>query len=492
MMIIRYWQLRENKMLLKFIQYIQKNKLQTIIGFIIFTGAIMRLLFLNKEGLWYDEALTALSLKMPFIDMIKERLDAGHSPLYFIILYPFAKLFGISELVMRLPSVAASILSLYVFYLLAKKLFKDDKAVLISTLFFALSSLSIYFAQEARMYAMCTFIALLSFYYLIISIDEKKTKYWILYGVFTLLLFYLNASTVPLIFAQIFYIVYKREQILQFFVTVFIVGMLYLPMAFFYVKMKRLGFIEWLPPINIRTFAEFIYGFTFRPIPVTDAKGLYHIFLKISEIFSLIFSLGLFAFLVIRIFIKSINKVKGTKKEQDILILLFSWLIIPIIFMLIYSLLKQPMLGPKRYIITLSPAFYLLISYGISVIRWKKIRIIVFFIAFIFFYSALINFYFTPKREDWRGAVKHIDKNIKEGEVLYGDLSTQVMYKYYGKNEDILILDIKSMYSGLFVRGWILVRNREYQTIANVIEQLDKKIGIEYIDDFNSIKLYHF
>ena len=456
-------------------------------------GLLLRLLLLNSEGLWYDEALTALSLRLPFREMIRERLAAGHSPLYFTILYPFARVFGTGEIVVRLPSVFASTLSIYIFYLIAKKLVGKGEAGFITTLFYALSALNIYFAQEARMYAFCVLFAILSFYYLLIALEGEGWKVWIPYLISTVVLIYLSASTIPVLFAQLAFVLIKRKRIVPFLITLAAVVALYLPMGVFYLRMGRLGFIEWLPPINIRTYLELFYGFGFRPIPVIDAEGLYSVYLRSVEVLSLIVVFGSVAigarYCLTR---QGRGSETVTGMSRDTFLILVIWLFLPLVLLTAYSFVKQPMLGPKRYIYPLAPAFYLLLGYGVHSVRRHIIRRIIAMIFLLIFSVTLIQYYRTPTREDWRGAVQYLDEQHESGEVLFGDLTTQVMYRYYGSDESRIIMDIRYLSDTGFGRGWVLMRRKDFDRLAPYLEAMKRYYRITDEGPFYGLQMIHF
>jgi len=456
-------------------------------------GLMLRLLLLNGEGLWYDEALTALSLRLPFNEMIGERLAAGHSPLYFTVLYPFARVFGTGEIVMRLPSVLASTLSIYIFFLIAMKLFGEIEAAFITTMIYTLSALNIYFAQEARMYAFCVLFAVLSFYYLLIALERDGWRAWIPYLICTVGLLYLSASTIPVLFAQLVFVLIKRRRIVPFLITGSAVAALYLPMGLFYLRMGRLGFIEWLPPINVRTYLELFYGFGFRPIPVFDAKGYYSIYLRSVEVLSLVIVSGS----VVAGFCHGlIRRDRSTRTEssvsRDTFLLSVIWLFLPLALLTAYSFMKQPMLGPKRYVYMLAPAFYLLLGYGVHSVRRKVLRRIVALLVLLLFCITLVQYYLTPTREDWRAAVRFLDEHYESGEVLFGDLSTQVMYRYYGYDESTIIMDIRYLSDTGFGRGWVLMRKKDFDRLAPLFETMKQYYQITDGGPFYGLQMIHF
>jgi mannosyltransferase len=477
-------------MAMNFFQKVKQNKELQVLLAIIFAGALLRLLPLTREGFWYDEALTALSMKMPFIEMLKDRFAAGHSPLYFTGLYIWSRLFGTSEFPLRLPSAIASVVSIYYFWLLGRKLFSDRKAAVLSAAFFTLSALNIYFAQEARMYSMSVLFTVMSFYYLLEAPDRPGIKDWICYIASTSALLYLSASNILVIFAQIAYVLIKRRKLADFFLSLAVTCAAYLPMVFFYFGMKKLGFIEWVPPITINTFLEVFYGWGFRPVPVAGAKGSYAAYLYFAEFLS-VFMVGLIIIFGAAASAYGSFRKKKLEKDADTAIFLLLWLVLPILLALLYSWLKQPIFGPKRYLIMLSPAYYLLIGLGLSRITWRNLKYGLSYFIIAMFIVSLGIFYATPTREDWRGAVSAIDREFTQGEVIFGDIATGVMYQYYGRHADAIICDVRYINKGIAGKGWLLMRTKDFRAMFGNGDLITRHFKNKAYRGHFGLELYH-
>src|SRR4030043_677035 len=74
--------------------------------------------------------------------------------LYFYIVLPFVKFFGLSEMSVRIPSAFIGVLTVYLIYLLTNELFKDKKYVLwnlpigiVSSFLLAISPWHIHFSR---------------------------------------------------------------------------------------------------------------------------------------------------------------------------------------------------------------------------------------------------------------------------------------------------------------------------------------------------------
>ncbi len=87
--------------------------------------------------------------------------DPNHPSLYFVILLKTLEAGGASEAIARLPSAVASASSLGLLYVLAIRLGMTNATAMAAVLLLALSPVDVWYAQEARMYAMVTTTGLL-------------------------------------------------------------------------------------------------------------------------------------------------------------------------------------------------------------------------------------------------------------------------------------------------------------------------------------------
>ena len=93
---------------------LQKEKMKKYIVPAIFVAALaLRLFDLGAAQFWYDESFTALLSRLPFAQMIQATAGDTHPPLYYLITWSLASTVGSSEVVLRLPSVIFSMLSLW-------------------------------------------------------------------------------------------------------------------------------------------------------------------------------------------------------------------------------------------------------------------------------------------------------------------------------------------------------------------------------------------
>src|SRR3989338_8820386 len=141
---------------------------------IILTGAgILRLYDLKEESLWLDECFT-LSYSSKPINLLVETLKKDVHPIgYYLPQHLLIDNFGSGEMVLRILSVFFGVLSVYLTYLLARKIF-SWKEGLLAAFFMAISYTSILYSQEAKMYGMFAAFFLLSLYSFIIFFEKPS------------------------------------------------------------------------------------------------------------------------------------------------------------------------------------------------------------------------------------------------------------------------------------------------------------------------------
>lgn len=139
-------------------------------------------LFIRLPGLsqsfWLDEAINVQAARdLPLGDLLLNySLGDFHPPLYHFLLRGWLKLVGVSEVAARLPSVVFSLVTVWLTYLIGLKLFPDKGKLfpLLAPLLLATSGLSIFYAQESRMYSLAACLTTLVFYYFL-KLRQKQT-----------------------------------------------------------------------------------------------------------------------------------------------------------------------------------------------------------------------------------------------------------------------------------------------------------------------------
>lgn len=178
-----------------------------MIWVILFIGLTLRLVNLD-QSLWLDEAIQAMTARGSFLGVFRELQGDFHPPLYHLLTWLWVRIFGASEVFLRLPSVLFGVGTVFVVYLIAQEVFAASSHLrenfstsgeswpplrfslppprcfklggetsLLAALFMATAPFHIYYSQEARMYAMATFFASLSMYFFL-RVIRKENALW--------------------------------------------------------------------------------------------------------------------------------------------------------------------------------------------------------------------------------------------------------------------------------------------------------------------------
>src|SRR5262249_17868762 len=90
---------------------------------------------------------------------------------------------------------------------------------------------------------------------------------------------------------------------------------------------------------------------------------------------------------------------------------LLSWLCVPILLLVALDIVgKTNSWMISRYLIAASPAYYIILSSSIALIRNRYLRTALVTSTLIFFSLALISFYKEPKLQQWKEAIQYIDQ----------------------------------------------------------------------------------
>lgn len=387
---------------------------------ILILGFILRLVSSN-QSLWLDEAINVLAAKDLSFWQFVSSYPVGdfHPPLYFGILWIWSHLFGYSEIFLRLPSIFLGLGTIYVSYLLGKDLF-SKKVGLLAALILALNPLHIYYSQEARMYSLSAFSAVLSFYFLNKLLEDKRWVWW--YSFSIILCLYSDYLTYLVLPAQLIFIVLCKRKYLREVLMGQIVGMIFLvPWLFVFPKQLQSG---------VQT-AQAVPGWK-AVVGGSSFKNLALIFVK-SIIGRISFANKYMYGAVVGLvgFFYGALGFQVLKKIDERIKLLICWISIPVILAFSISF-YTPVLSYFR-MIYLVPAFCLVLGYGLTLINKKffKVSLLVLILVnsvFIFMYYLNPNF----QREDWKGLAQFTNsQNPNTDLVLFENDNVIAPYRFY-------------------------------------------------------------
>ncbi len=322
-------------------------------------------LFFLVQSLWRDEAFTYLLSKKNLLDIIVLTAKDYNPPFYYFFMHFWMKIFGHSEIVLRLPSLIFFLGTIYLAHHFIIDILKiKGKKSWIYLLFFLFNPLLVYYAFEARMYSMLTFFATASFYFFY----QKNKKYYL---ITTILGLYTHYFMILVVFTQIVYLLIHKIKGLR---LVAYSLFAFLPWVIFFFLTKKNTSSFWISPmpfkeiIHIPTLILLGYekGFWF----FTSQSENYLLFLIIFNwVLLMIIALGL---------IKTDWKAKTEKK---VIIFFMLWGLFPPLIVFIMSFYRSLFL--PRYLIFSSVGLIFLLIYCLEKVKILP-KIIFFFLILIF------------------------------------------------------------------------------------------------------------
>ncbi len=390
---------------------------------VLIVGLILRLINLN-QSLWLDEAINVLATKnYSFLSLITEYSKGDfHPPGWFIILWFWTKLFGYSEIAIRIPSVIFGVISIYVTFLIGKKLISKEVGV-IAALLLCLNPLHIYYSQEARMYAMATLAVLVNIFILLKLVKGEKLNliFLILSNMALLASDYIAYFIFP---AELFLLLLKKKEIIKKWAVALIIalvlGIWWLPI---FLSQLNVGSVA---SSNLPTWKFVVGAFDFKTLPLTFVKfiiGRISLADKVVYAAALLPICSLFALLLLR----GIKRVNDFSRK-----LLVGWLVIPLLIATVVSFVV-PVYSYFRVLYVI-PAFLILISAGILSFekRFKKTFLTLVFLIELF--CSLI-YLLNPSyhREDWKGLIDFLKNQDKNSKILFESSGTLPPFDYYAK-----------------------------------------------------------
>lgn len=353
-----------------------------------FLGIFLRLIFLN-QSLWLDEAIEALALMGKHGNLLAYALADYQPPLYHYLALGFTKLFGYSEIALRLPSLLSGIAVIYFVKSIGEHL-GGKRVGYLAGLLAATNPLLIYYSQEGRTYAMTAMLAAASFSYYIKLIPpspKSVLRYMIPYFLVTTAMIWTSYLSWFFLASQIIYsLIAKRYALLK-------------PQL-----LSALTLLAWLPSftkslgIGISTlvstpeWGRVVGGLDWRSLPLTWVKfNLGRINFTSDWVYlGVVLAVGVLHFFVLRRLNWRQNR------------LLLWWLLPPVVLGLLTALVL-PVYSYFRLLFVL-PAYLLLLALGLATPKTRGLAPVVVGLQLIW----LCVFWFTPSfhREDWRSFVK--------------------------------------------------------------------------------------
>ncbi len=409
-------------------------------------GLLLRLYRLTFRSLWLDEAASVKTAAMESMGkMINFVINDLHPPLSYIFLRFWIWIFGGSDLSVRLSSVFWGCVGMLGIYFLCRFGLKwDQKASNLATLFAIFIPIHAYFSQDVRHYVMWFAFACFALGFLFRAHSTMKLRYFILFGFFQAILFYIHNGAILYCFVinalyLLFLLLYKKFNPLRFkgillsVLTSFILYLPWMPILIRQLKNPTLfkGFPYWVPlptPMDFLRTLRKIVGIWDLNLSINMSGEIYWILL--IPILILLFC-GLFYALKNRCTCESVLAIAVV--VYPLFIYSLSHLVVPIWLLRVFvpAAIGVPIvaaLGTKKGLF------------------WKKFHfllvvIIILYVSVNLFAS--LNLLHTYKKQDWKGGAKFLSESVKEEDtvLVYRHFYITPLERYL--NPDIKVKEVE-------------------------------------------------
>jgi len=407
-------------------------KINNYLFIIVIFTLILRLIGIDKmNGFWLDE--------MTSYECSKNLSWPNISYPYFYILHLWMKLFGEQDVLLRLLSVLAGILTIPIVYLTGKEL-NSRKLGFISAIFIAINSPLIYYSQEVRYYSFLALFSILSFLFLLKVKNKPVKKHYIGLIIANLAILYSFLIGFAFVAAQtllfLIYLYVKDKQNIKPFIYSQIITLLcYLPFLF---TLPQLLFTNSFASNFVHerfdlTSPIYIFQNWFSPIITSLYSADTNYFVYFSSL-----SPELKFYIIIPMLI-SLSAIVVSLQRKNFAGILFAMIMSFFIVEILASSINKFMLI-VRYTIPCIPIMLIIIAYGLCNIRNK---IISGSLIFIFISLNLYYILFMPvsapkiSRPEGFAYISNIIKqlNFNKNDIIIMPYGGNYIKKYYGDDK---------------------------------------------------------
>ena len=405
-------------------------------------GATLRFYQLGLRGFWGDEIWTARISSVPSISIILQHNLNYPGPLYYVLAHISTFIFGQgpTEFAVRFPSALASLFALVVFYFFARQ-FCNRTISLIAALLMAVAPYQIWYAQEARFYALSTFLSLVSLWSMLRLLQQpKRVVFWGLFTLSTLLNLYNQPLPAALIFAPlvIFFLFqvskgeHKKQKLLGMAISVFCLVVGYFPVL---LQVLQTGKLDVFEPTTF---------FSINPSNVPSA--FLYVMTTLGEKFS---GPGVLSLLFPMFFVAGLIRLAKQKSSTGFWLLVICFVVPITVFILI-----TPVTGfILRYVLFLQPLYFIVVASGIVFVGEKLGVARAWFTRQVSFHSQIVtqrgfvagvtlalvflsllvvrDGYRQAKINDWRSLSRFIANNVRPGDLVVGNRWFRDAFTWY-------------------------------------------------------------
>lgn len=380
--------------------------LLTVIGLLILYSLALQ--GIGRESLWNDEAWTAWAVQPrdPRVTLERVRQDV-HPPLYFLALEGWTLVAGNSEAALRLPSAWAVLIGLAATYAVGRQLF-DDWTGLIALVVLGTASFTLYYAREARMYALLLALAVLATCLYVRWRANPTRSRALIYALSLTALLYTHYAAALLIASHLLHALFtlrKPRLVIPYAIAALLFAP-WLPVMLAQIRSNPTGPLAIPVPTNLATLAALVLILTSAHPGLTALPAL----------------LG-----AVRVF---------SRQHASAVLLLLLWFLITPVALLILNALVAPVYQ-VRYVIAILPAGALLVAAGLRHLRLPRLSLrlqaalIAILLGWLAYTQVALFREFWPEKSPWQATMQRVAAARQPLDLIITDFAPISPAAYY-------------------------------------------------------------
>lgn len=341
-------------------------------------------------SLWLDETLTYWNVMKGVSEVLpRSAVCAGQFQLYMLITALSAKLFGLNEIGLRIPSLIASFGSSWLMFRLGRRFSDTETGIFAAILFVCMPEISFY-AYNARPYSLMIFCSLWAVWQLVQLHDTGAWRHVVGYAVAAAAMIYIHYISLPFLIVMVIYSVLQPDN--KIFNTYHRA-----------IVAHTLTFILIAPLVYI----ILVHGKDTASLSFTGTPNIYN---YIQSVFSNYVLFVIISVIACKIFLNlRLSDFSNIYNKYSLFIIL--WFLVPVTTLYLVSVLTDYKLFISRYYSLSFPALTLMQAAILQKIRHDMFRYVLITACCIvgIFYAGNGGIK-VESNEDWRGALNKVNE----------------------------------------------------------------------------------
>jgi mannosyltransferase len=350
-----------------------------------------------RSSFWLDETGTYWIIKDGLANTFARAIDwSGQSPLYYLVAWLAHLAGGPTEVILRLPSLIATIGAAWLLYKLAERLF-DAETATFAVLVFACSDRVAFAAADARPYALALFLLTASMWMLVRWFDSGRLLYAAGYVLLAALTIYAHVFLAIALAGPAIYAwrrsrcggVVKSAALLTAWIAAGLLSLPIIPQLLVLFRNRSIHSFAGAPNV-----AEFLGAIAPPLLAAPVALGLLIGWLSSAR--------------------PSMERAKRIMAPKESVILSVGWGLVPLTTLYLFSVLTRNDLFVPRWYVSAAPGLALLFGWCIRAAATRRARA---FAAAVLAICASLSFgNLQHGDEDWGGAMAKVRTLTAAGE----------------------------------------------------------------------------